>query len=567
MSDGFVLWLFDTSVPNEQTLLWEIEIENSNLFSAEMFENYILLKSGEHQYTIYDMETFQPVSQIDNIRLIYQSKVGDEGSILYDYGDSCYYYYIVDGDGVLQKKYNLGEEERKVAIDGDKMIAYTEGDIDFYHITEADSLDYLGFFCFSEALAFRSKVAYINDRIALTMQEGYPPEAKLFLYDVIDVSSVYSINLIDSVELSNRPFTESSENPALVQNGTNLYLLSREYLIQASIENDVITLNDIGTSSIINLCVLGLIKDNMYYVENRQRNCSLKTYSLADLTNVQDIPHNFPDASAYRFLEENQKVVRYDELTGTIYFYDFSEDEMILEATYAPQPPFLQNFFNVLKWDGSHFIYRSKGTLYSVIYRNGEFMPTWSIMSSDNYLDIFQYVYGIYENYIYEYKRGRGIIVHEFDENNINQINSLTTPFNNNEGGVLYIKDAIMTVADKIIDLSYDPINLSDRYNLNQDFISTSTIKYNDYLIYCGGEKTYEDGVLVGRDLGLFIYKLIDDIPARVGSIISDYRMYSVKVIPGRTDDSFSLLVFGGNHYSIYTCHATDRKASCRKRV
>ncbi len=549
--------IYDTSVPNEFSLIYQTQIDSENMVSAELFENYFIRKTGNHQYTIYDYENFQAISQVDNISLINQTKFHDQGAILLDHGDNCYYYYVIDEMGTLQKKYNLGETSRKVAIDGDKMIAYSIGDVNFYNIIETDSLEYRGTFYLSQALPDNHyTIAYMEDRIAFTSYEGvYPVISKLYLYDVSDVSSMYTIELLDSVDISNRPFSQGRADCSLVQNGDNLYIASLDgyFLLRATINNDVINLEDIGHSMIINLDSWGLLKNNVFYVNNIQRNFSMSTYSLENLSNVQEIPNSFPEQSMYRFLEEQQKVVRYDEMTGTIYFYDFSGDAMVLEATYQPQPFIPQGVFSVLKWDGIHFIYKSLSSLYSLKYQDGEFIATWSIINDDFYY--YKFSYAIYNDYLYEHNTDTGVKVHEYNVDEINQINSLTIPFNNSWDGA-FLAGNILTVANKIVDLSYDPINLSHRYNLNQNRINHGPVKYYDYLIYCGEENIYENGVLIGCERGVSIYKLIDDIPVRVGQIASDWAG-SVKVLPSSTADNFDLLVYHNKYYAIYSCQAT----------
>jgi len=549
--------IYDLSVPNEHSLLYEIQIDSENMFSAELFEDYFIRKTGNHQYTIFDYDDFQPISYVDNISLIYNTKFHDQGAVLLDYSDNCYYYYVIDQAGTLHKKYNLGQEERKVAIDGNKMITYSIGDINFYNITTTDSLEYLGTFYLSQALSdYEYTIAYQNDRIAFTSYEGLSPVlSKLYLYDVSDVSSVSTINLLDSVNISNRPNLSSPQYCSLVQNSNYLYISSINgyFLLKATINDDIITLEDIGQSSIINLAPMGLLKNNIYYVQNIQRNYSLNTYSLENIYNVQEIPNNYPENCVFIFVEDGPKVVRYDEFLGIMYLYDFSGDEMILEATYEPQPHMTPGVFSVLKWDGSHLIYRSRSNLYSLKYQDGVFIPTWSINNNDNYPN--KYSYAIYNNYLYEHNTDTGVIVYEYDEEELNQINSLTIPFNNSSSRAFLVGD-ILTIADKIVDISYDPISLSHRYNLNQTTVGSGAVKYNDYFIYCGNEKIFENGVLVDYERGVSIYKLIDDIPVRVGQIASGWAG-SVRVLPGGTADNFDLLVYHNNYYAIYSCQAT----------
>ena len=552
---GSYFTIYDTSVPNEQTILYHTQIDIDNMFSAELFEDYFIRKTGEHRYTIFDYENFQSISQVDSISLVYKTKFKDRGAVLLDYRNNCYYYYTIDDTGILHKRYNLGDSERKVAIDGNKLITFSIGDINFYNITEADNLEYLGSFYLSEPLdSFDYNIAFFEDKIAFVSREGLSPViSKLYLYDVSDVSSLHSINLLDSVNISNRPNSEGYENCSFIQNGNNIYLASLNgyFLLQASINEDVITLEDIGQETIINLSPIGWLKDNIYYVQNTQRNCSLSTYSFENILDIQEIPNSFPEQSMYRLLEDDQKVTRYDEMTGIIYLYDFSGDELILEATYEPQPPLPQAFFGVEKWDGSHFIYRSLGSLYSLKYQDGQFTPTWSIMNDNIFYYKFSYV--IYGNYLYEHSSDRGVIVYEFDVEEINQINSLTIPFN---GENARLAGDILTINNKVVDLTYDPVNLSHRYNLNQWYINSTTVKYHDYLIYPGGEKIYENGVLVDYQRGVSIYKLVDDTPVRVGGIECPTAS-SVKVLPGGTVDNFDLLVYENRNYAIYSCQAT----------
>nr|MBI9030499.1 T9SS type A sorting domain-containing protein [bacterium] len=549
--------IYDTSVPNEFSLIYQTQIDSDNMLSAELFEDYFIRKTGNHQYTVYNLENFDGTCVVDNIYLVPSTKFKDEGAVLLDYNDNCYYYYIIDEDGILQKKYNLGDSARRIAIDGDKLITYSIGDVNFYNITETDSLEYRGTFYLSQALPdYHYSIAYMDDRIAFTSYEGIIPAiSKLFLYDVSDVSSVYTIELLDSVDISNRPFSQGRTDCSLVQNGNNLYIASLNgyFLLRATITNDIITLEDIGQSSIINLDSWGLLKNNIFYVNNIQRNFSMSTYSLENISNVQEIPNSFPEHSMYRFLENQQKVIRYDEMTGTIFLYDFSGNDLELEATYQPQPFIPQGVFSVLKWDGTHFIYRSLSSLYSLKYENGEFISTWSISNDDFYF--YKYSYAIYNGYLYEHNTDTGVKVHEYNVEEINQINSLTIPFNDTWDGAFLAGD-ILTIANKVVDLSYDPINLSHRYNLNQNRIQHGPVKYNDYLVYCGEEKIYENGVLVDYEEGVSIYKLIDDNPVRVGQIASGWAG-SVKVLPGGTADSFDLLVYHNNFYGIYSCQAT----------
>ncbi len=549
--------IYDLSVPNEHNLLCEIQIDSENMFSAELFEDYFIIKTGNHQYTIFNYDDFQPVSYVDNISLIFNTKFGDQGAILLDYSDNCYYYYVIDEVGTLHKKYNLGQEERKVAIDGNKMITYNIGDVNFYNITATDSLEYLGTFYLSQALSdYEYTIAYMDDRIAFTSYEGISPViSKLYLYDVSDVSSSQAINLLDSANISNRPNLQYAQDCSIVQNNNNLYIssVSGYFLLKATINDDIITLVDIGQSTIINLAPTGVLKNDIYYVVNIQRNYSLSTYSLENIYNVQEIPNNYPENSAYSFLEDEQKVARYDEFLGIMYLYDFSGDDMILEATYEPQPHLIPGVFSVLKWDGRHLIYRSRSSLYSLKYEDGVFSPTWSISNNDDYP--YKYSYAIYNNYLYEHNNDTGVKVHEYSIDEINQINSITIPFNDSWNGA-YLFGDILTIADKVVDLSYDPINLSHRYNLNQSDINLGVTKYNEYFLYCGQEKIYENGVLVDYEEGVSIYKLIDDIPVRVGQIGSGWAG-SVKVLLGGTADSFDLLVYHNNYYAIYSCQAT----------
>ncbi len=546
--------IYDTSAPNEFSLIHQTQIDSDNMLSAEMFEHFFIRKTGNNQYTIYDLENFSTMSQVNNISLLPSTKFKDLGAVLLDLSDNCYYYYEIDDFGTLQKKYNIGAEERKIAIDGDKMITYTIGDINFYNITVSDELELIGSFFLPEPINEGSQIAYKDDMVAFSIAEGvYPRTSRLYLYDVSHVSSTNSIEFLDCVNLSNRPYSQFCSAASLVQSDNDFYVYTYDYLLHASISNGNIFLDDEGTLATGSLSTQGIIKNNHLYTQHTYRDNHLKIFSLSDLTNVQEINHDYPDASLYRFLEENEKVVRYDELTGAVYLYDFSTDEMILEATYAPQPPFPQDWFEALKWDGNHFIYQSLGSIYSLVYTDGEFTQTWSISNSDNYF--YNYSYGIYENYLYEYEKGLGVVVYEFTQDGINQINYLTIPFNS--GQEAYIKGDIVNIDNKIVDLSVDPINLSQRYNLNQNLIFGYPKIYNDYLFYCGRENVYDNGTLVAIDEGLFMYKFVDDALSKVGVIVTGNYISNAQVIPGRTEDSFNLLVSESGHFSIYSCQAT----------
>jgi hypothetical protein len=67
----------------------------------------------------------------------------------------------------------------------------------------------------------------------------------------------------------------------------------------------------------------------------------------------------------------------------------------------------------------------------------------------------------------------------------------------------------------------------------------------------------YDNGTLVAIDEGLFMYKFVDDAPSKVGAIVTGNYISNAQVIPGRTEDSFNLLVSESGHFSIYSCQAT----------
>nr|MBI9030577.1 hypothetical protein [bacterium] len=104
--------IYDTSVPNEFSLIYQTQIDSNNMLSPELFEDYFIRKTGNYQYTAYDLESFDATCVVDNIYLVPSTKFKDEGAVLLDYSDNSYYYYIINDDGILQKKYNLGETSR-----------------------------------------------------------------------------------------------------------------------------------------------------------------------------------------------------------------------------------------------------------------------------------------------------------------------------------------------------------------------------------------------------------------------------------------------------------------------
>jgi len=546
---GSYFTIYDTSVPNQQTILYETQIDINNMFAAELFENYFIRRTGVNQHTVFDYERFEPISQIDDITLVYPSKFNDMGAILLDFSDNCYYYYIIDETGTLQKKYNLGQEERKIAIFGDKMISYSLGDIRLYNITASDSLEYTGTTYFNGGI-MRS-VVFENNKIIFTSEEG-GGGTSILLLKMLVLDEENNLILIDTKQLAERPSLTGVPGSSLILNNNSLYISVHNIkFTQANITNNAIEMLDVNYIERGRSSLHGFIKNNKFYTMCFEINTNLHSYSLENCTNVQQIDNVFPEKSAYWYFQEEEKIVRFDEILECFYFYDWEDDNLILTDSYDLEGFVDTSFLTPFKWDGNQFIYRIDSSLISVIMENGELTESWVLDGS------LTYNYEVYQNYIYQLRPNQGIKVYSFNESEYQLVNNITTPFVSYFPAI-FIRGDILTANNKnIIDLSYDPVGLSMRYDLNQYYVNSGAVKYYDYLIYCG---TANYDTPYGYDYSgrlLSIFKLIDNVPVEVGVITSEYSFHNFLIIEGGTEDNFDLLVSNNNFFSIYTCHAT----------
>ncbi len=545
---GSYFTIYDTSIPNQQTILYHTQINNENMFSAELFENYFIRKTGNHSYTVFDYNTFQPVSYVDNISLLYDTKVNDEGGVLHDYSDNCYYYYVIDDTGILQRKYNLGSEERKVAIAGDKLITYSMGDIKLYNITESDSLEYTGstFYNNNPLLS----VAFADNKVIFTSEEGFNP--KVLMLEMYEIDVENNFNLIDSEQIYNNPNSNHMPESSLVIVNNSLYIsLLNSKFTQANISNNSMEILDVNYIGKGRSSSYGFVKNNIFYTMCFEEFTSLDSYSLENYSNVQEIDNNFPEKSAYWYFPENEKIVRFDEEVACFYFYDWINDDLILTDSYNLQGFVDNTFLSTFKWDGNQFIYRINSSLKSVKKENGNFVETWIL--DDGLLCNYE----VYQNYIYQLKSNQGIKVYSFDESEYQLVNTFTLPFVSNLPAIFIKGNILTTNAKNIVDLSVDPEGLSMRYDLNQFTINSSALKYYDYLMYCGKEliETSEGEHVL--DNVLSIYKLINDVPIRVGAIESDYMIQDFQILDNGSEESFDILLSHNNFFSIYSCQAT----------
>jgi hypothetical protein len=545
---GSYFTIYDTSIPNQQTVLYHTQINIENMFSAELFENYFIRKTGNHSYTVFDYNTFQPVSYVDNISLLYDTKVNDDGAVLQDYSDNCYYYYVIDDTGNLHRKYNLGSEERKVAISGDKLITYSMGDIKLYNITGSDSLEYTGstFYNNNPLLS----VVFADNKVIFTSEEGFNP--KVLMLEMYEIDDENNFNLIDSEQIYNNPSSNLMPGSSLVIVNNTLYIsVIDKKFIQAQIANNSMELLDVNYIGKGMSSPYGFVKNNIFYTMCFEEFTSLDSYSLENYSNVQEIDNYFPGQSAYWYFPENEKIVRFDEEGACFYFYDWINDDLILTDSYNLQGFVDNTFLSTYKWDGNQFIYRIDSSLISVKKENGNFVETWIL--DDGLLCNYE----VYQNYIYQLKSNQGIKVYSFDESEYQLVNTFTLPFVSNFPAI-FIKGNILTTNRKnIVDLSVDPEGLSMRYDLNQFIINSSALKYYDYLMYCGKEliETSEGENVLNNVLS--IYKLINDVPIRVGAIESDYRIQDFQILDNGSEESFDILLSHNNFFSIYSCQAT----------
>ncbi len=545
---GSYFTIYDTSIPNEQTVLYHTQIDIDNMFSAELFEDYFIRKTGNHQYTIFDYETFQPVSYVDNISLIYDTKFNDEGAVLLDYSDNCYYYYIIDEGGTLHKKYNLGQEERNVAIDGDKLISYSIGDIKLYNITESDSIEYTGATYYNNSPLL--SVVFAENKIIFTSEEGFNP--KVLMLEMYGIDDEYDFFLLDSEQLTNNLCLSFIPGSSLISNNESLYFsLIDKIFRQVNISDNSFEMLDVEYIERGRSSHQGFVKNNKFYTMCFGDYTNLDSYSLESYSNVQQIENSFPEKSAYWYFPEIEKIVRFDEEGGCFYFYDWVDDDFILTDSYNLEGFVNNTFLTPYKWDGDQFIYRIDSSLISVVKENGEFAESWVLNGS------LSYNYQVYQNYIYELRSNQGIKVYSFNDIEYQLVNSFTFPFISNFPAIFLKGDILTTNEKNIIDLSLDPEGLSMRYNLNQFSVYSGASKYYDYLMFCGQELIDTEGVPHVLNNVLSIYKLINNDPIKVGAIESEYRISDFQILENGSEENFDIILSHNNFFSIYSCQAT----------
>lgn len=538
--------VYDLSVEGFPLVYEEINLNNYQM-SVDIVGDYFITGSRVSPTgfitKVYSLNSFELVISYDGLRS-YGAVAEDKIMIGNSAEPISYELYQVTSTGELELLYSFDQFYESAIIDNNSLALKDSEKIDFYTMTESDSLIFEGSYTLPLSDSFAYGFYYQNGIIGYN-RYIWGQYCYLDLVDVSDLQNPLLLESFDYLTMTDPDEIEFVFACLLVSNDNNIYpSLVNKPLIHLKIEQD---------SSVYFVEMVQGFRSGSYWSNIRedkiflQDNIYLQTTDISDPYNPVPVPNNYP-MGRYRWFETDEGVFCTRNYPNLDYLYLYKlgvDDQIILQDSVAVQAS--NNVYSIY-FDGEEFIYFSEGVVTSISYTEEGVVDNWSIPG------IIPWYYSVFVNdYLYVTDSNNHIDIYYIEDNNptflatkVVDPHSFISVDETERFLTLYALNGA-----KIFDISQDPANLSVPLYLgirNQD--SNLTCK-NGYMMYVG--KSSYDISNNPDDRYICIYRETEEGPIYLSSIPLNYSYSTIDLLIEDETDNMMIVLTGFKGTVIYT--------------
>ncbi len=524
-----------------------------NFMGVQLYNDFYVVAGENNSSYIRSYESNQLLKHQQGLIPNNNLRYDDNHGVFYDCFTEHSYFCQVSSDSI-EVIYDLGESSRDIKICGDKLISYSNYEIDFYDIS--DGYNYVNTMLLTHGINLEG-CFFNGDLLGFVSRDFTIPSKIIFkLYDTSDLSNVSLISTKVLKEFPSEFYCNqtmvSSEQEQILSINNNIYIFGTGFYQVLNIEGNSVNISDVSS--------YGHLSDQCHKISPSILYCTRfenQTYTqVYDFTNDDNVTINQLSDISDRlscFSDNNEYIAgkNFSDCCINLYHQSNNDLEYLDSFSLGDQSTEITSV-QIVKWDGTKLIYRSDELLYCYSYQNHEFQQEWtySINSSNPW-----WVYGLtYLDYIYLFDMtDKDATVLQLEESSYNVLyeDSYNSELTHGRYG---LSDGILTINDKAIDLQSDPVNLTHEIELDIVDLDSTVKKCGDYLLYCGRNNNSfspEDYDIV------HIYKLINDDYHEVGYIPIQWYCNSVDMFLSDNEDNFKVFVSTSECNLIYSCHIT----------
>ncbi len=554
------LLVYDISQINQPSIVYE---EESNILEVFLTSNYLILDKYD-RIEVYDIETFELINTYNDFSL----KQNIHDSIYFtvkDQGQNIYYLCHLDENGQLIQDYNLGTNFGRVVTQNEQLLYCYQGFIDFYDITDSDSLTFQRTFALSHfaELELPGLIIFDNTMVVPCYSNDNQLIPQLTYYDISDIDN---INELGSYEF----FPEMGQYKDMrvydtIQWNNNFLMVIKGFGVIYSDHNNF--LDDYTLLKYSRVPFISKNINNKLYVNYSNILGFNNIFDISSLSNITQIENSDSLGTLHWFqVEDNQYVINNNFRDRTFLLYNFNDDSFNYITTFE-LPQELKNWQQPISlnlWNGHDLIFSFGESIYWYGYEDGIF----SLIYQDEVAEIdlsIRWFY--YNNYFYKISYQGLLEVYVIQNNSLDLVNTIYWADNNVPSGFVNqwgIEDGLLTIANinpngvsKIYDLNVDPLNLTGEIDLDYYLMNSKVKRYGDYYFFTGCDNENYTPYQFYEQLSYFnIYKKVGDEFIRVGDIYNHRQTWDFEIVFQGPDD-FTVFLCSTRGIDVYSCQAT----------
>lgn len=533
--EGFPL-IHEEFIPNNYQVMVNI-VGDYFITGARVYPSEFITK-------VYSFNNFEQIASYEGLRS-YEAIADDKIMIGNATEPITYEIYQVTTTGELELLYSFNQFYDSAIIDNNTVALNDTDKIDFYTITESDSLLFTGTYTLPLTASSVYGFYYQNGVI------GYNSFNfdEYCYFDLVDVSDLQNPTLLDSFDFFT--ITDPDEiiyviSSLIVSNGNNIYpSLANKPLIHLRVEQN-------SSTSFVEM-VQGArspsywhnIRDDKLFL---QSNIYIQTTDISDPYNPVSIPNNYP-IGRYRWFDTEEGVycTRNYQNLDYLYLYKFgAEDQLILQDSLSVQQS--GNVYAIY-FDGTEFIYSSEGVITSISYTDEGVVSNWSFSPN---IDVWSYAVYV-NNYLYITDYGNHINIYHIGDNNLTFMGTKLVDFHS----FISVDETERFLSlygfdeAQVFDLSQDPVNLNIPLNMGIRYQDSNLTYKNGYMMFVG-QSSFEINNTVD-DRNICIYRETEDGPVHLSSIPLNYSYTLIELLIDDETDNMKIILIGTNGTVIYT--------------
>ncbi len=491
---------------------------------------------------IHSLNNFQVVASYDGLRSY--ERVSEDKILVGNSAEPITYgLYEVTNVGELELLYSFNQYYESAIIDANSLALKDREKIDFFTITESDSLIFNG----SYDLPYLNLAAYkfyYQDGIIGYNRFSYDEYCYLDLVDVSDVQNPIVLEPFNYFTMTDPDEIEYAVNALIMSNGNNIYTsLGNKPLIHLQVEDDnsvsfVEMVEGFRYSSYSN----NIRNDKMFM----QDGIYLQTTDISDPYNPFPVVNNYP-MGRYQWFNTEDGVYctrNYPDL-DYLYIYKLAtNDQLIIQDSVSVQQ---SNNVSSIYFDGSEFIYYSEGVVTSISYTDEGVVENWSISNLN------LWCYNVYvDGYLYSSNMNDIIYIYHIEDNSPEFLGAKSVSphsfFWVDETERFLILKTLN--GSKIFDLTQDPINLNVSLDIVVRYLDSDFSYLSEYIMFIG--QTIYDSNDGYADRSICIYKENEEGLSYFDSIPLPYNCSTLKILFNEDSNELKLVLTGMNGTLIF---------------